>query len=1545
MSDWEDVPSAGGGWEDVPETGKALPEILTPEQLSAAARGPRTAADVGLGMFSGIPAQITGGLSGIGSLMMGQGADKAADTVQQVQKYNFGAGEYKPFTKEGATGVENVSGAMEKPVEWAMHIGEKIGGNEGAYIAELLSRALVNLGDPAAAMHAVGGALKGSRKAKFDKAIAEKQSEADALKAMDKGWEDVPDVSGKRLDIDLSQGTEIQSPMPVTPEGQGIVRPEDAVYRRMAEEKMQADRTAQMSNETQQLPLFDHPDEGRPPMANEAVPGDWRIDENGMPIKADLSMEAANLENPLQRNLFGDELAQKHPQEADRGITQAMDHSRQEAALKDRQEQINMLSHDLPAEPRLERAKMDADIRSNTPRSENPSIRTISPGGRQTGAVASTAMLHDAAKLVDKVWQEVRLAFDSIKIHHKEGMDALDHLDPSHPQMVNFTRQELKALGYGDKVLDPLKKLQDAAQHYKDISDSNNIPMDLKGKHNIVKKAVANIDKQIADLGAKMDALIPQAATPKEYHAQIQAADRSTKAKWRNLAKRINELDEARTNLGLTANGEKVLLDENVRSHGDIAYAMQGVDVDLARQHLPQEATPAPSNVSKFVPRSQRGGISPNLLTLGLLPDKNPLKKLAKEKDGTYIERDPTPEELEARLKVARSNGDGKSATYMDSGAHLAAMKRGSEAIRIAAEVIGNAGKRAELQIVKNVFPAENAIRKLNKDQLNTLGEIFKKEMFAGKLAGKEQLEMFSPKIQNAYRQLRDMFHDSLDAQNAARVAKGQKPITPVEAYLSSRWQGDFRRPLYDKNGKLVWYLAANNKMNLNAQTRAVLKDHPDLTYDPKKDHTVRFWNRKTDLEGAYTTMLDILGRDDPSVAVLQKYMEDQTVGRGATFLNQEKHFKAKGNIHGFVGDRPELKLGDYTDRNIPFADSITVGNKKHNEMIAMFEQQMQYAKNAYRWSEMQKAGESIKRLINDPELVENQPNNIKYIREYFKNAIGYGESKWARITSDTMRDLGVSPKPLDDAVGGMKSYFILTKLAANAGYATANAFQLAMTFPHMVDLFAKGYRANPLRAYMAGTIGGLMMGTGHIANSMGGHMPEIKGFDFFNSAAKYAEDNGITARSIYDEAPVSQSFSALGQVAKVANKTMTVPETMVRSMAFMSMAQYLKDTGKFKTELDVFREAERRTNIAMVDYASSERPMIFSKLGTAGNMLNTLQTFSWNYMNQMKYFWNESTKGNFAPLLGFIGMQYLVAGTMGVPGVEDMYQAWMKSKDMLPPNVWRKMQSNDFLSDPKLYLLEHGGTSATYGYLSDKTGLGMTSRLAAPSGGQMLTSPAGPIMDIGKQIGSVASLAMDPMDKTKQAQAAMDVAPTGVKGLLETAPFMENHTFVNRHNDDTGQTQRVYGRTTKLEERTGLLTRTPEEENMRKWGFGLRKQTEVVKRDVNYSTKRMTDAAEQKANDIPTALYDAIRNGDKKEANEYFKTYIYITGEAPPDDMIEKRAINEYRTDTERQKMNASAKQNVMALQNVKRMKDLFDALAKENKDYAAKQQRQGSN
>jgi hypothetical protein len=375
-----------------------------------------------------------------------------------------------------------------------------------------------------------------------------------------------------------------------------------------------------------------------------------------------------------------------------------------------------------------------------------------------------------------------------------------------------------------------------------------------------------------------------------------------------------------------------------------------------------------------------------------------------------------------------------------------------------------------------------------------------------------------------------------------------------------------------------------------------------------------------------------------------------------------------------------------------------------------------------------------------------------------------------------------------------------------------------------------------------------------------------------------------------------------------------------------MSFAQFLKDSGKYKSEADIFREAERRTNVSMVDYAPTERPMIFDKLGSAGNFLNTLQTYSWNFYNQQSYFWREAKNGNPAPLMANLAFLYLVAGAQGIPGFEDAYKLMMEIKDNLPAKVWKKVQENEFLRDPKLWLLKNAGTSSVYGYLSDKTGLGLTSRVSAPSGGQMLTSPAGPPVDLAKQVMSAGKAIADPTNTTKVAQAAMNILPPGLVGAVETSPMMEGHTYNKRPDQGVN----TYMRSTKLEDRSGLVNRTPDDEALRK--FGLRSTKEVIERDVNYANKRDADAAREHSRELPNKFYDAVRRGDKEDAAEYYKTYVFITGKGITRESFNRQIEQEFFTDTERAAKNA--KSNVQSLLNLKRSREIFEAIKKANND-----------
>lgn len=853
---------------------------------------------------------------------------------------------------------------------------------------------------------------------------------------------------------------------------------------------------------------------------------------------------------------------------------------------------------------------------------------------------------------------------------------------------------------------------------------------------------------------------------------------------------------------------------------------------------------------------------------------------------------------IEEVLSKARLEKDGRFWKYTQSGGTSAAMKTGSTLIKAASEIVQNAVKRADLKIRDTVFPTENALRKLPKVEMEELGTLLKDEMFQGyRYDGDVLAKHLTEKQLTAYVNLRDMFDATLAAQNEARVAKGQPPITAKEAYLSSRWQGDFRRPIKDADGKLVWYLAANSKMELEAQTKALLKQFPDLVVDKSLDRVVKSLRGGTDIQSMYSTMLDILGRDDPAIAKIKEAVEMQMAAEGESAFNQQKHFKSKNNVRGFVGDRP--------------------GKGGYKETLAMFQQQIQYAKNAFKWAELQKTADDMKALLSDEEVQSKQPNNVAYVREYFKNAVGLGESQLARAMEDTIRSMGVSPTVIDNGVGNMKNFFITQKLAVSAGYTAANLIQTSNVLPYMMNLRSQGFKGNPVTSALFGVPAGMVMAMSHYLKSVGGEYVSKMPNDFFKMALRYAEDNGVTARSIYDEAPVESGFGVGAKVKRVATMSMTIPETFIRSIAFMSYAKFLNDSGKFSDMSKLFQKAEELVNMSMVDYRETERPLMFSKAGTAGNFLNTLQTYPMSFYNQWNYMAREALSGRPGGLMTMLALQYAVAGAMGIPGFDDMDKLYKYIRDnLVSTGTWADMMESKFWSDPKLWMLENFGQASVYGVLSDETGVGMTSRVAAPGAGAMLQSPVGPITDIAKQAKNLGSAVLSVDDPTKWAQAAMSSAPVGLQGLLETAPFMEGYTYVTKP-DGT----KVFMKNSDLQDMKGSYARSEDEVAIRKWG--LRSQREVLSRDVNYATQNTNQLSTQKAGELIDRYYNAIRKGDKQRANELAQLYTRLTGNAISNTQLENQVKEEMFTDIER---NVSRSKTPIQLLNTGRALKLME-------------------
>lgn len=147
--------------------------------------------------------------------------------------------------------------------------------------------------------------------------------------------------------------------------------------------KYQAETPAPLDT-TAQHPLFDQSEQGRVANPYEAATGDWKIDENGMPYKDDLSTDVQNASQPLQRNLFGDELPQRmnpvgqgadlhnvNGQQAGIPLPEAIDSmpwAQRRGAIK------SELTGDVSASDALEGAKAEANSTMRIPPSQRGAI-------------------------------------------------------------------------------------------------------------------------------------------------------------------------------------------------------------------------------------------------------------------------------------------------------------------------------------------------------------------------------------------------------------------------------------------------------------------------------------------------------------------------------------------------------------------------------------------------------------------------------------------------------------------------------------------------------------------------------------------------------------------------------------------------------------------------------------------------------------------------------------------------------------------------------------------------------------------------------------------------------------------------------------------------------------------------------------------------------------------------------------------------------------------------------------------------------------------
>jgi hypothetical protein len=1145
--------------------------------------------------------------------------------------------------------------------------------------------------------------------------------------------------------------------------------------------------------------------------------------ETRMPIRADLSMELQNLENPLQRNLWGDELGPALDQQ--RSMTEAMDQ------MPPWDQPSNHVGRELNASPELNQAVSEANGYSFGGRGPSPLAKM--GRGKQGGWVNP--------KGFEEGFQRIRDLANGLRLVFKGTENG----------------PVIQALRKGGVV----GELRAGSTNWFDPEKGN-----LEA--NFVKSSEPGVAKELYKFARDMgNDVVP---------SKTQTA--AGKAMWDRFEKN-----------GLSQNGKI----EGVRGGN---YNKQGGSSQLltdlaygAVKSFKAAADVAKSAVNAIADFAS--GLTKKIDDVYDLP-KTPREVI----DGIHSSikqglQDviPKPEVFENLKQRILGEKDGPNLIKgIQSGALNTAQKIRSSLIEGIYHWNNYAMKRSEYAIRNLVVPTEKMFKRLSMQELSHVATVLKREMFDGKTHTVEQLRengMTDRAIQ-AHQALRKNFDAALQKLNEGRAAFGKKPIEARDAYLASRWAGDWHVPIYDKEGRIQWYIREQSRKSANKaleylKSQDFAKDldlsKAEVTYrksafDP---------NSARDVMSAYKEFVDLLP-DGPKKEAIQSAMEEHMKNEAYDFMNTKKHFLNKSNVKGFIGDQP--------------------WKNEKQQATELVKQQFAYLKDAHRWSETQQAMGEIKKFLADPDVQKAQPNNVAYAHQYLQNALGMGTNRAiAALESNVAEMLGTSRSTFYRATNNLKSMFYLQTLGGSLGYMIAAPIQAAFGIAYHRLLSTEGISHNMAKTTalsLGDTFSGLIKhGYGELAGK-DANMPMTS---IGKEALKYAEDNGIISHDVFDENQAIGTGKAMSAVRHTLGVTLSVPEKIGRLSAFMSFVHHLDQSGKYASKAELFQKAEDLTNIVMNDFRRSERPMMFNKLGALGEQTIPLKSFLFSYFNQLSGMSRLAAKGTVTPLLAFLGVQFMIGGLNNMPGVNEADGLFQQGKNLLAGsrNTIAAYDKVSQMRGLKEAIAANMPNWVAYGPMSALSGVNMSTRFSTS------------IVNTGHPLADIFPMTLDAKEAMSQAKFVLHPTEQNIAQALWVSGtpwmkgFMETHWDVFKtKNLETGQPMKdaegrqLYQRASDLSSYQGQVARTPDQEFKR--SLGLRDLGEARTNDIMYrmnENTRMQKTAQESAMD---RYFDALVHGDKASMDKFAQMYAVDFGGADTFSRDLERKLKDYATTSE---------------------------------------------
>jgi ADP-Ribosyltransferase in polyvalent proteins len=1247
-----------------------------------------------------------------------------------------------------------------------------------------------------------------------------------------------------------------------------------------------------------------------------AMKGTGRFDENGMPIRADLSMEATNLENPLQRNLWGDELGQKSPQENRSGLTQAIDKMpagpEREAGLSLLKPPVELDVGNNPFVQALARkmekqrelvSRLEADVQSGKKMGTQlvraqKDLKTMQ--GHYEKAKANLGKVGD--KSTNPFDNKSRPISNAGKYGRQRGAIDPTAFQLKFPEFIGSKIRDaagkLKLMYHGtskDKAFSDIKAGPRGAWFTDDPTGASEY-----AKQNDAQKFVYNPDKRTYE-DINTSAHVHQVYLNIQKPYELSEIDLAQYHRASNYAKFQKEITEKAKREGYDGidwgHGIYTAFDpKQIKSAISPEYKKGKQTNPFGRDTIElNSGVPLPDSIKNLF--SSDKDKKPGSTLHELIPAMSrsldtPEKVIDALKDQTDIPERGTTRKLQEATQ--------KGLLYAKEQHNNALLNFTYNEVAKAGDAIANLKKEL---VDTTLLPG---LRELNDKEFVHLQQVMMEGMKEKMTFTPDELQThygFTEKQTKLYNDFQHAFEEGYQRINATRELQNKPPISRYVGYMAGMAKGAYKRlvsiEMRKPNGEIIKDEKGNPVMTVvgiigsdwrhitDKRMEAIKKEHPEYTFSEEKYSGPGQYGKRE--MSSLVEALGILSENNPSVEAFAKQMQDIMSSEAESYRGAKKHTMAKKGIWGMEGDKPK-----------------EWATPEQNALDGM-KGQIEYLNKIIEWSEYSKAAEQVGKVLADPDVQLKHKNAAERSTEYLQNVLGTDPQKGLDImVSELAKSLGMPPSFLEKAASWNKKVFNAVFLALGPMFLIANHISGAVAFPAMAQyLSSKGVRLGP------------DMGTGlsHIAEgivaSVDGYRGKLK-TEFDKKAWQALKDFAVTDPQLMGHS--TSLRKGTGYYAKeVLHTGAAGSEGMPRAAVFMGVSRLLRDAG-FENDPNIFHVARDVTDMAMGVFRQEEQPTAYNQFGPLKPLASQLSTFLTNSNSNLMMLGRIGFReGNFKPIGMAILSSLLMSGVMGVPG--------FTQADWLFEQISSAMGKPTTLVNEilKMTRSKTGGDALSVGVPSAVTGIDMHTSFGRPNlippfftGASAMAKAGTDLWNGGKDAlsGDVAGGVMDAK------RAAIHLSPPIARKNLEMEWFGDK-----KPNGNVLMHSLQKGKGTQ-----GTMELTPTEVTARRMGFNM--VSSFKKSQEDYQRNLIDQHLQDKQQKIMTSLDESLTSSKGKVNPEKVRDYLdkYIEAEGDPKTFVTQlnsKVLADNTTNVQRYLMQKANSGSLSAARALKRWKE----------------------